>query len=179
MADEQQSGGGQDQQSGSGGDQQQQSGGGQQQQQSPTIFDQAYVDGIRRESAGYRTQLREAQTTLQGLQNVNTENMSLKGRVQALEAANAALKIEITGIDVASKAGAKYPTAVLKLIDQTKFEYDDKGDVKNLRELINSVKNAYPDMFRASQNSANGGSGQNNPPGDGLSMNDYIRGVRR
>ena len=67
----------------------------------------------------------------------------------------------------AGKSGVKNPTLFYNAY-KSEFETDDKGNITNLKEVLDSAKLESPELFTSApkpEGSADGGTGNNKPPG--------------
>jgi multidrug resistance efflux pump len=83
-----------------------------------------------------------------------SDTEKLTNRVAELEAEKIAWEHERQDVrigsavrEAASKAGAKYPDAVYKLIDLASVEYDKDGAPRNLDKVVEAIAKSYPEMF--------------------------------
>jgi len=133
-------------------------------------FSQAELNRIvRRETEkAVKKAQQDAQTAAQ--QAAMTEAEKLKLRAEAAEKERDDARTEVLRqkarskvldylTDPKEKVGARNARAVLRMIEPS-FEYEDDGEISNLKELVAQVKREAPELFMTSTGSANGGSGR-------------------
>lgn len=76
--------------------------------------------------------------------------------------------------DAAETAGARSAARVYKIVKDD-LEFDAKGSISNLKEVLASAKKDFPELFAPFKSSADGGAGQNSQNQTGGSMNGFIR----
>lgn len=132
--------------------------------ESPKTYSEAAYKKVTSEAHNLRTRLRELE---------EKENAALpevdrtKKELLKLQAERDALRIEVHTnrvMSVASKAGALYPDAVVRLIP---------SDTDDIEKAVQQVQKQYPALFP--KGSADGGQGASNGQHGQLSMNDIIR----
>lgn len=73
----------------------------------------------------------------------------------------------------ASKAGAVYPDAIARLVDPSDLDLEEDGTPRNLSTVLKGLRETYPELFKSSRGSADGGPrGKAGAPAD---MNSLIR----
>lgn len=118
----------------------------------PEVFPREYVEGLRRESAGYREKLREAE---QKLKEIDDKNLSEVERAKkAAEEATARmsalenqLKLAALKAEIATKAGAYKladPEAAWRLLDTGSIQFDADGKPANLDAAILDLTKRFP-----------------------------------
>lgn len=75
----------------------------------------------------------------------------------------------------ASSAGATKSRALFKLMKDD-LEYNDQGKITNLKDVMKTARNDYPEFFKKVEGSGDGGAGGERS--STKSMNDFIRGKR-
>lgn len=131
-------------------------------QDSPETFDRDYVEKLRREAAGYRTQLKDAQDRLKSFEDADlSERQKLQKQLDDLkkqqEAANDALRQERARLAIV-KAAARHglPASLAeRLVD---VEYDDEGNPKDVDAAVKKLAAEYPQLVAGS-----GGGSPTNP----------------
>lgn len=149
MADET----GQQSQADSGGQQSQvDNQGGEKGSQGEKTFDQAYVEKIRQEAAGYRTKLRDAEAELEKrkaaeLSETERAKKEAADATAKLAEAEARIKAAQTRAEIATLGAAlKLADAddAYRLLDQAAIQYDEDGRPKNLKTLLEALVKAKP-----------------------------------
>jgi hypothetical protein len=81
----------------------------------------------------------------------------------------------------AAKAGAKYPDAIVRFVNPADVDRDKDGKAKNLEALIGSVRERYPDLFRAraGRGDASGGNREGDTGGNSDEGSDMSARIRR
>ncbi|MEO1959800.1 MAG: phage scaffolding protein [Paracoccus sp. (in: a-proteobacteria)] len=136
----------------------------------------------REEAARYRTERNQFQQQAQTLQQQNEtdaerqqrEAQERQERLETLEKENRTLKVGSAIQSAAEKAKAFNPALIVSMLD-SRVTLDDKGEPTNLQDLLTSLRQSDPYLFkRANQDGGEGtGQQQGQPAG---SMNDLIRG---
>lgn len=136
----------------------------------------------REQAARYRTERNQYETKVQEFQRAQEsdqerlarEQQEREERLQALERENRDLKVN-TKVETAAKAArAHNPATVVRML-AGQVELDEKGEPKNLQDLLTSLKETDPYLFkRQNQNAGDGqGDGEEATVSD---MNSLIRG---
>lgn len=142
----------------------------------PTGFDalpketQDEIRALRRENARYRKAAKEAEDAEKTeLQRLTGERDDYKGRYEALEAKYRESRAESAFIEAAGKANARSPKTLFRAF-KSDIEYDDDGNATNVADLIATLQQDEPDLFRHPE--GDGGKGKTPTSND---MNALIR----
>ncbi len=104
-----------------------------------------------------------------------SEQQRSEQRVKELEAETRTLRARDVVAVAAEKLGAKNTNTIFKLI-KADLEYDDKGAITNLKEVLDEAKRDAPDLFgKKALGSGDGGKDNQGGREGGTSMNDFIR----
>lgn len=130
-----------------------------------TTFDRTYVEQLRREAAGYRTQLKEAADKLKAFEDADmSERQKLQKQLDALrkeqESAQAALRQERARLAVV-KAAAKYNIPASLAEKLVEVEFDDDGNPKDVEAAVKKLAAEYPQLVQG------GGGGSPTNPASG------------
>ncbi len=120
-------------------------------------FPREYVEALRRESAGYREKLRDAEAKLKDIDDKNLSEIDrakkaaeeAQTRAQALESQLklAALKAEIA--TQANKFKLADPEAAWRLLDPGSIQFDPDGKPANLEAVITDLTKRFPILVLA------------------------------
>jgi len=152
-------------------------------------------DAGKRALESERAQRKEAETKLADLtkriKDYEDRDKSESERTQEKlaelerERDDARKELEVTRLSIevqaeAAKAGAKYPDAIVRLVNPADVDRDKDGKARNLDKLVASVRESYPDLFkgRAGRGDANGGT-QNPDAGGSDAGSDMSSRIRR
>lgn len=133
----------------------------------------------RAEAARYRTERNQFQTQAQEYQRaqeteqerVQREQQERDERLRALEDENRTLKVNSRVESAAKDARAHNPATVVQML-ASRVELDDKGEPKNIQDLLTSLRETDPYLFKRQQNNA----GEAGESGEVSDMNSLIRG---
>ncbi len=76
----------------------------------------------------------------------------------------------------AAKAAGAHDQDLIYRLAKSDIEYDDDDEPTNVTELIDTLKRAHPDLFKAKPGKADaGGEAARGKPPKGVTMNDWIR----
>jgi hypothetical protein len=119
------------------------------------------------------TEHQRAQETEQ--QRLEREQAERDERMRALEQENRDLKVNARVETAAKDARAHNPATVVRML-AGQVELDDKGEPQNLQDLLTSLKQTDPYLFKRQNHNAGEGQGEgdNGEPSD---MNSLIRGA--
>jgi chromosome segregation ATPase len=142
----------------------------------PKFFDADYVKELRNEAAKYRTERNEVQKSVEEFQSklqeyeskikeFEKEKMTAEERqkLEFSEAVNKAKSLEdeirSTRLEAAvAKNVVKFELAdadaTLKLMDQSKVQYDDAGRPSNIEEILTATLEQYPFLKGSSKKQA-------------------------
>ncbi len=158
----------------------------------PKTFDQAYVDSLRKESAGRRVKAKESDARVSTLEaelakikqaemddlekataNLETANETATTATARAEAAEAVLLAEQVRFSVtiaATEAGFEDPTDALSMISQDDL-VDDEGEIstKKVKARLKALADAKPYLLKA----AGSGSGDGGPRGKPVDDTSY------
>jgi hypothetical protein len=136
---------------------------------------QKEIRDARREAADNRTKLQKIEdrdkTDLQKAIDRATELEKLHGETVTQLQHERAERLVVTA---AGKANAVRPDAVYRLI-RDDLEFDEDGKAKNIDAAITSARKEYPELFRASAGSGDGGKNGDTPKDKNEAMNQFIR----
>lgn len=132
-------------------------------------------------------QIEELQSKLKEFEDRDkSEGERLSGRVSELEAELAKREEALKGLTVervfsaaAAKAGALYPDDTAKLVNLSKAEYDDDGQLKNAEALIEELKASRPALFGKGSAPSFDGGARTSAPGAGPGMNDLLHAAAK
>lgn len=138
----------------------------------------------RREAGRYRTERNTFQQQVQTFQQQNEtdqerqqrEAQEAQERVERLERENRDLRVNGALTAAAATAKAHNPATVTAMLS-AKVTLDDDGNPTNLQDLIRDLRQSDPYLFKATDNGAGEGAGQQS--GGTTSMNDVIRAQAR
>lgn len=142
-------------------------------QSSGRTYDEAYVQRLRTEAAGYRTRVRDLEAATQ------TKEQQLESRVKELETAASTLSRENRRyklVDELSneKYGVRHPRALARMIDLDTI-YDEQGNLINLDRTLKDLKSEAPSLFIQVNGSGDGDRGLRGNNRGTVTMNDIIR----
>ena len=138
----------------------------------PKTFTQAEVDRLigrakKDQKESFEKQIKQAE---------QSETERLKAEKAELETKLRSRDAEDSILAAATKAGAANPKAVVRLAHSIGIEFDDKGKVSNLKDLIDEAKEIAPEFFPKRPGKADGAEGTANGSASvGQSMNYWIR----
>lgn len=128
-------------------------------------YSAAYVEELRKEAAQNRIKAKKAEDALKQRQDADlSETERMQKRLAELEEAEKGWATEKQTIlltqavtSEATKAGAKYPDLIIRSLDRNSVEFDNDGNPTNLGKVIGALRTDYPDLFRSTTGSADGG----------------------
>lgn len=120
--------------------------------QEPKVFDEAYVQSLRQESAGYRTKLQAAEAKLKSFedaqltaqQKAEKDATDAKQRAEQLEAKlrESSIRAEVAVQSV--KLKIVDPDAAFRLLNQKSIEFDEDGQPKNVEAALSALVKEKP-----------------------------------
>lgn len=123
-------------------------------QKQPETFSREYVTELRSENASYRTKAKDAEAAAETAR-AEAKKLSEEAEAKAVARETAAneriIRAELKA--EAIKAGM-IDLDGLKLADLSKVKLNDKGDVEGAEELMKSLKESKPYLFRDSTNTS-------------------------
>lgn len=137
----------------------------------PKVFDLAYVEKLRQESADYRTKLRAAEADLEKrraseLSETDRAKKEAADATAKLTEAETRIKAAQTRAEIATLGAAlKLVDAddAYRLLDQAAIQYDDDGRPKNLKPLLEALIKAKPYLVQGATTTTSA----NNPGREG------------
>lgn len=142
-------------------------------------FTQADVDRIVKDrlQRDVKKELQKELKKLSGEQEGQPSVEELKGRAESAETElrryRARDQVDAYVSDKRNNLTVRNVRALMRLVEHD-FEYDDEGEVTNLKELVAQAKAEAPELFGTAAGSADGGAGAQNGSG-ALDMNSHIR----
>lgn len=116
----------------------------------PKTYDEVYVKKLRTEAANRRTELREAQERLEKLEGEKlSETERTKQEAEKAQQRATALEARVKRAEVRSAAAGKEignPDLAADLIDPSKVELDEDGEITNADDLLDALLEKYPDL---------------------------------
>lgn len=137
----------------------------------------------RQEAARYRNERNQFQTKVSEYERaqeteqerIERERQERENRLQELERENRDLKVRGKVEAAAVAAKAHNPATVVRMLaDQV--ELDDEGEPKNLQDLLTSLKESDPYLFKRTVHNAGDGQEDDGSQGAPSDMNSLIRG---
>lgn len=111
------------------------------------------IGKIRGEAANHRTRATAAETERDQLRQavaaLTSERDGLASERNQLLETKRAGEVLALATQAAQEAKALQPASVAKLIRLSDVEWDDKGQPKNLKTLIEAIQGNFPQLFRA------------------------------
>ena len=157
-----------------------------------TTFDQAYVESLRKESAGRRIKAKESderataaeaelakikqaemddlEKATANLETANETASTATARAEAAEATLLAERVRFAVTIAAAESGFEDPTDALSMISQDDL-VDDEGEIsgKKVKARLKALSDAKPYLLKA----AGGGSGDGGPRGKPVDENSF------
>lgn len=146
----------------------------------PKVYDENYVTKLRNENASRRVREKELADTLESLQakvkefedaQLSDQERLTKELQELRESSSANLtRAQSREVDFQLALAAADPTngigdvkAAIKLIDRDTLEFDNKGNVLNLQDALETLKQEYPSVGLVSNKPSAPNPGPTNP----------------